>query len=256
MLIDWFTVIAQLLNFLILIWLLKRFLYQPIIKAMESREKLIADNLASAELETASASASKLELERLRQELELQRVTLLEAAAAQAAAEHEALLQDARLQVKERQTEWQRMLDAERESFLQTLQQEVQEEFFTLARQALRTLADHDLEERIVFVFLRELAALQPEQKESFFAAAQKPLAAPLLRSAFPLPESAKSLLRETLAPHLPIDATLSFEVAPHLLGGIELAIGGEKLAWSFENHLRNLRQQIEETIERAEKNE
>ena len=42
MLIDWFTVIAQMLNFLILVWLLKRFLYQPILDAIDAREKGIA----------------------------------------------------------------------------------------------------------------------------------------------------------------------------------------------------------------------
>lgn len=39
MLIDWFTVIAELVNFLILVWLLKRFLYEPVLKAIDEREK-------------------------------------------------------------------------------------------------------------------------------------------------------------------------------------------------------------------------
>ena len=43
MLIDWFTVGAQALNFLILVWLLKRFLYKPILDAIDAREKRIAD---------------------------------------------------------------------------------------------------------------------------------------------------------------------------------------------------------------------
>jgi dTDP-4-amino-4,6-dideoxygalactose transaminase len=46
MLIDWFTIAAQVLNFLILVWLMKRFLYKPIILAIEAREKKIAEELA------------------------------------------------------------------------------------------------------------------------------------------------------------------------------------------------------------------
>jgi large-conductance mechanosensitive channel len=38
-LIDWFTVVAQVINFLILVWLLKHFLYQPILDAIDAREK-------------------------------------------------------------------------------------------------------------------------------------------------------------------------------------------------------------------------
>ena len=48
MLIDWFTIGAQALNFLILVWLLKHFLYQPILNAIDEREKRIAKELADA----------------------------------------------------------------------------------------------------------------------------------------------------------------------------------------------------------------
>ena len=46
--IDWFTVVAQIVNFLILVWLLKKFLYGPIIRAMDDRERRIASRLEEA----------------------------------------------------------------------------------------------------------------------------------------------------------------------------------------------------------------
>ena len=55
MLIDWFTVAAQALNFVILVWLMKRFLYQPILHAIDEREKLIASELANADKKKAEA---------------------------------------------------------------------------------------------------------------------------------------------------------------------------------------------------------
>ena len=42
MLIDWFTVAAQAVNFLLLVWLLKRFLHKPVLAAIDEREKRIA----------------------------------------------------------------------------------------------------------------------------------------------------------------------------------------------------------------------
>jgi F-type H+-transporting ATPase subunit b len=48
-LIDWFTVGAQIVNFLVLIALLKYFLYGRIIKAIDEREKKIASRLEDAE---------------------------------------------------------------------------------------------------------------------------------------------------------------------------------------------------------------
>ena len=59
MLIDWFTVGAQALNFIVLVWLLKRFLYKPILNAIDAREKLIAAKLADADTKVAEAKKER-----------------------------------------------------------------------------------------------------------------------------------------------------------------------------------------------------
>ena len=53
MLIDWFTVCAQIVNFLVLVALLKHFLYGPILRAMDAREQTIAGRLAEAQQKAA-----------------------------------------------------------------------------------------------------------------------------------------------------------------------------------------------------------
>jgi F-type H+-transporting ATPase subunit b len=58
MLIDWFTVGAQAINFIILVWLLKRFLYKPILDAVDAREKRVATELADADAKKAEAKRS------------------------------------------------------------------------------------------------------------------------------------------------------------------------------------------------------
>ena len=64
MLIDWFTVGAQALNFIILVWLLKRFLYKPILNAVDAREKRIAAELADANAKKAEAQKERDEFHR------------------------------------------------------------------------------------------------------------------------------------------------------------------------------------------------
>jgi len=59
MLIDWFTVGAQVLNFLILVWLLKHFLYKPILNAIDAREKRIASELADADAKKSEAQKER-----------------------------------------------------------------------------------------------------------------------------------------------------------------------------------------------------
>ena len=70
MLIDWFTVIAQVVNFLILVWLLKRFLYHPILDAIDAREQRIAKELADAAKKMAAAEKERDEFQHKKSELE------------------------------------------------------------------------------------------------------------------------------------------------------------------------------------------
>ena len=64
MLIDWFTVVAEVVNFLILMWLLQHFLYQPVLDAIDAREQRIANQMQAAEQAQANAAAERNEYER------------------------------------------------------------------------------------------------------------------------------------------------------------------------------------------------
>lgn len=88
-LIDWFTVIAQVINFLILVWLLKRFLYKPILNAIDAREKRVADELANADTKKAEAEKEKEEFKHKNEEFDQQRSALLNKAKEDAKAERQ-----------------------------------------------------------------------------------------------------------------------------------------------------------------------
>src|SRR5471030_2866636 len=92
MLIDWFTVGAQALNFIILVWLLKRFLYKPILNAIDARENRIAAELANAATTRTAAETERVEFQRKSTALDEQRSALLGKAVDEAKAERERLL--------------------------------------------------------------------------------------------------------------------------------------------------------------------
>src|SRR5450631_4660557 len=96
MLIDWFTVGAQAINFIILVWLLKRFLYKPILNAVDAREKRIAAELADADAKEAEAQKERDEFQHKNEEFDQQRAALLNKATDEAKAERQRLLDEAR----------------------------------------------------------------------------------------------------------------------------------------------------------------
>jgi F-type H+-transporting ATPase subunit b len=89
MLIDWFTVGAQALNFLILVWLMKHFLYKPVLNAIDAREKLIAGELADANTKKAEAQKDRDEFAHKNQEFDQQRAALLSKATDEAKAQRQ-----------------------------------------------------------------------------------------------------------------------------------------------------------------------
>ena len=47
--VDWVLLAAQIVNFLIIFWLLKKFAYKPIFAMLEKRKKLIAEGVENAQ---------------------------------------------------------------------------------------------------------------------------------------------------------------------------------------------------------------
>ena len=96
MLIDWFTVSAQVVNFLILVWLMKRFLYKPIIDAIDARETRVAKELADADARMADALKERDEFQQKNEKFDEQRAALVSQASDAAKAEGQQLIEDAR----------------------------------------------------------------------------------------------------------------------------------------------------------------
>ncbi|MDD5204192.1 MAG: hypothetical protein PHS17_02155 [Desulfobacterales bacterium] len=157
MLIDWFTVVAQIINFLILVALLKRFLYGPIIKAMDEREERIRSRLREAE---QREEESRREAERYRsrtEELEHKRKEILAAAEKDAEEKKRSLIHVAKAGADELQRQWRESIMSQRDEFLRELKKLASRGVYSTTRRVLRDLADADLQERITEVFLRRL---------------------------------------------------------------------------------------------------
>ncbi|HOP36238.1 MAG TPA: hypothetical protein PL090_07925, partial [Syntrophales bacterium] len=118
MLIDWFTVAAQILNFLILVFLLKHFLYDRIIGAMDERERKIRGRLEDAEEKKREREEEAETYRRKNRELEDKRKEILDAARDEAEEKRKELVRQARENVESLRTQWRESLQREQESFL------------------------------------------------------------------------------------------------------------------------------------------
>lgn len=249
MLIDWFTVSAQVINFLILVWLLKRLLYAPVLAAIDAREKKIAARLAEAAAGAAKAQSERDELRRQTESFGHERETLMRTAVDEANLERQRLVEAARNDAQNLRT---RLLEAEaneRVQFNRRFLEHAQEELFAMARKVLSDLAGVALQERMIDVFEAHLRQPGAHWREAAGAALSVPSTTPknvLIRSAFELSAARRANLTLTVRECLGENVSVRFEDSPRLVCGLELNVEGLKLAWSVDDYLTSLSQQVE----------
>ena len=249
MTIDWFTVGAQALNFLILIWLMKHFLYKPILNAINAREKLIATELADANTKEVEGEKTRDEFQQKNEEFDRQHAALLSQMTNEVKVERQRLLDEARKAADRLSTKRQETLRNDAHMLNQAISRRTQQEVFAIARKALMDLGTTSLEERLSEVFVSRLREMDGESKESLDAALKTTSEPVLLSSAFSLPAEQRATIQNALNETFSADIHVRFEIAPELISGIELTLNGQKIAWSIADYLASMEKGVDELL-------
>jgi F-type H+-transporting ATPase subunit b len=249
-LIDWFTVAAQVVNFLILVWLLRRYLYKPILDAVDAREKRIAAELADADNRKAEAEKERDEFQRKNAQFDQQRAALMKTAADDANAERRRLMDEVREAASAAADRQAEALRAEREQLNQAIGRRAQQEIFAIARKTLADLATASLEERLGEAFTRRLRDLDESTKAAVIHALESTSDPALVRSAFELPPAQRSAIQRALNETFSRDVRVRFETSADLVAGIELTTLGYKVAWSIADYLATLEKRVGELLD------
>ncbi len=254
MLIDWFTVGAQALNFLVLVWLLKRFLYKPILNAVDMREKLIAAELADAAAKTAEAKKESDTFQRKNETFDQQRAALLSKATSEAAAERQRLLDEARKAAAALSVKRHDALRADVQTLYAAIRRRTQQEVFAIARKALTDLAGASLEDRMAAVFTQRLLAIDGKAKAGLAEAIKTSSEPAIIRSAFDLPVDQRSAIQKALHEAFSANLKVRFETSADLVGGVELSAGGQKISWSIADYLGSLEKGVADLLREDDK--
>jgi F-type H+-transporting ATPase subunit b len=250
MLIDWFTVGAQALNFVILVWLMRRFLYKPILHAIDARENKIAAELADADTKKAEARKERDEFQHKNAEFDQQCAALLSKARYEAKEERQRLLDEARKAADTLSAKRREALGNEARRLNKAVSRRAQQEVFGIARKALTDLATTSLEERMGAVFTRRLREMDARAKEGFAEAIKTASEPALVRTAFDMPAEQRAVVQHALNEIFSADVRVRFETAPDLVSGIELATNGQKVGWSIADYLTSLEKGVGELLE------
>lgn len=245
MLINWFTVFAQIFNFLILVALLWRFLYKPILQVIHKRQALIDTRWQEAQQAQTEAQQEAVSYRQQLQELQHQQQDLLAQAQMAAEQERQRLLTQIRQDLEGLRATWQEELHQEQEELLRRLRGQVIYQTYAIARKALSDLANQGLEQQMMRVFCDRLHHLEDRQKQAIAQALHQSPQTVLVRSHFDLSPELRQQLIATIQTQFALDYAVEFVTTPDLLCGIEVKLAGQELVWSLDTYLQTLEQQL-----------
>lgn len=247
---DWFTFVAQVVNFFILVVLLKRFLYKPITGAMDAREKRIASRLEQAEQSKQQAEEQEKLFTGKQKELDDKREQYLQEAKTTAENTRKEMMEEIRKRLTEEEKEWRTSLEEKQQTFLSELEKRTLRQVMLSVKKGLSELAGQDLEARVIEQFKAKLAAVDDSEKKEFVADIQAHGKRLVVRTAFELDEQQQSTVHQMVKENLTDGIQIEFENSPALVCGIELRTEGKKLAWHAGQFAEELRNDVQKVLE------
>lgn len=243
--IDWFTVGAQIVNFMVLVWLLQHFLYGPITRAMDRREAAIAARLQDAEDRKRAAESEATAYREKQAALEDQRDQWLGAAREEADALRRSLEEEARHEVAAKRGDWLRQLVDQQRTFLEDLRRRTAEYVVALARRALGDLAEAGLEDQIAAVLIDRLGGLDRDARKRIVDACRDAGAPVVVRSAFDLSALRRRRITKAIHEALGEAVHVVYERSEEITCGLELKAGSQSLIWSLDGYLDSLEDRL-----------
>jgi F-type H+-transporting ATPase subunit b len=248
--IDWFTVAAQILNFLVLVALLKHFLYDRIISAMDERERKIQDRLETAEQKKEEAGREAEKYHQQKEKLEAQQKELFEIAKQEAEEKRKELVGQIRQEIEEKRRGWEKNLQKEKSEFLHELGRMATQEVYAAVRRTLKDLADAELEEKSVDAFLNVLEKAEEDVRKELTRFASKRGRPLLVRSSFDISGTLQQKVTRKIHELFSEDIDIDYQTDPELLLGIEIKGQSRKIAWHAEAYLERLQEESRKMFE------
>ena len=250
--IDWLTVAAQIVNFLVLVWLLQRFLYRPITRAMARREDRIEERLSDAKTRRREAEDEAEDLHKQREELETSRQKMLDDARAEADALQQRLEQEIRDEVEQKRKVWTETLEKERADFAREMQRKAGHKVLDVAGRLLAEFSAGGLDDQIAQGFARKLEDLDADTRKNMTAAADSPDGPALVESATALDTAARQKITHAIHEQFETGIEVEYREAGDMLLGLRLIIGEQTVEWSTARYLERLNRELDDLVDAA----
>lgn len=239
--IDYFTIAAQVVNFALLVFILKRILYRPLLNIMEERDKAIISRQKAAEDAKKDAQEEAESYRQKKEELSAEHEGLLVKAKDDAKKFRADLMEKAKDEVEETKLEWHRDLQRQKDDLITDLRKYSGEQLYAISKRSLRDLANEDLERQIMITFINRLRNLEESEREAIREFLRDPGEIIVVHSAFKVPEDIQQKIKDALATHSEADIKIHFEIDDYLISGMVMSARNIEIGWNIAAYLDSL---------------
>lgn len=234
--LSWSTFVLEIINFLVLVWILKHFFYKPVLAIIERRRAGIEKTLADAEELHEDAEKLQQQYEGRLADWEQERQQARDSLMRELNAERTRKMQELETAL-EQQQEKSRVAESRRQAdTLRKIEETALGQGARFATQLLKQAAGPDLEARLVDMLITELSQLPAERIAMLRKNIQQDATTVIIASAFSLRDEQRQRLEQTLASVIMPDLSIRFEQHSELLAGLQITIG----AWVLAANLRD----------------
>jgi len=234
--LNWSTFVLEIINFLVLVWILKRFFYRPVLEVIARRRAGIEQTRAAAGKLRDEAQQLRVQYEnrlaewdrerraaraQLAKEMETERVRRLETLADELAHERERV---AAMEQRRRDEQWRQ------------LEQTALAQGARFASQLLALAPGPQLQEQLLALLLQQLGALPAARREALRSDTGTAPGDIRVTSAYPLDAPGRARLQQALDALLGAPVAVQFREDPELLAGVRIGVG----AWVLQANVKD----------------
>lgn len=241
MLINWLTVSAQLFNFLLLVWLLNKFLFKPVLVAIEIRDKKLASKWQDAEQEKQKAQELGTALQKEKDELANKKASLFSELTEEGNAERKKRMDAIRLEATDLRARLKESIQKEEQELHDAIVQKVEQEVFLTSKKVLHDLANASIETSMIDQFIHRLSSLNTSDKTALISACTSQEFPTKIITCFQLLPQERTKVEKALQDVLGMDIQVTYETSKEGICGIELITNKYKVRWRILDYLEEI---------------
>lgn len=245
--IEWFEIIAMIINFFIILFILQKLLYKPVLNAMAARQERIEKAQIEAEEKMEKAKGLISEYDGKIVDIDKEKREILDKARQEAQEKKDSLLSEYQEEANNKRIAYLKEIEDEKELFMSNLRNNLGKSAVKIASRILDTISSKDLEDEVFHTFIGNLQKLKDNIPDKDILKEESYLD---LYSSRSLSDDEKKNIQNILNSQMEDLKEINYQVDENLVLGYELNLETYTIHTNIRNYLEEIEKDIIKNLE------